>query len=348
MTPPRVPVERLVAFATNAYVKAGVPAHDAAQAARLLVQSDLAGQDWHGMFRLPHYIAGMRNGRIAATADIKVIDQGPGTALVDGANGLGHLVMARASEAAIAKAQVQGVAWVGVRRSNHAGAASIWPSMMLPHDMIGIYLAVGSANFMAPWGGFERLLGTNPIAIAVPAHHEPPVVVDMATSVAANGKVQLARQRGETLPIGWMIDRTGTPITDPQRADEGVLLPAGDYKGYALSLMIGLLAGTLNTAAFGREPEGNAGPSNTGQAVIALAISRFGDPLAFKARIDHVVRDIRGSGRLPGVDAIRLPGERSYAIRQERLANGVPIPSGLCNALDQLADDLAISRLERT
>ncbi len=288
----------------------------------------------------------MRAGRVEPAADIRVHDEAPATALVDGGNGLGHLVMARATDVAIEKAATEGAAWVGIRGSNHAGAASIWASRMLPHDMIGIYLAVGSNNFMAPWGGYERLLGTNPLAIAVPALEEPPVVVDMATSIAANGKVQMARQRGELMPEGWMVDRDGAPITDPNRADEGVLLPAGEYKGYALSLMIGLIAGTLNGAKFGREADA-PGPSNTGQAVCAISVSRFGDVEGFKRRVDAVVREMRGSGRLPGVDAIRLPGERSFLVRQERLAHGVPIPPSLLAALDKIADDLQVARLQR-
>ena len=294
---------------------------------------------------MAQYANGLKAGRISPKAEIRVLNDSPSTAHLDGGNALGHLVMARATEIAIAKAKTQGAAWVGVRGSNHAGAASIWASQMLPHDMIGIYLAVGSNCFMAPWGGFERLLGTNPIAFAVPALEEPPIVLDMATSIAANGKVQMAQQRGEQMPEGWVIDRNGKPITDPNKAGEGVLLPIGDYKGYGLSLMIGLIGATLNGGQFGRDVADQSLPSNTGQAVLALSISRFGDPTEFKRRVDQVVRDIRGSGRLPGVEEIRLPGERSHAVRTERLAQGVPIPPGLRTALDKLADGLGIGRL---
>ena len=345
MSTTRVPVATLIAFAEACFRAAGVPEADAAKAARLLIESDLAGSDGHGIFRLPQYVGGLRSGRVAARPDIRVINDGPATAQVDGGKGLGHLVMARATDVAVEKAKAQGAAWVGVRGSNHAGAASIWASRMLPHDMIGIYLAVGANNFMAPWGGFERLLGTNPIAIAVPALEEPPVVVDMATSIAANGKIQMAQQRGEKLPAGWAIDRHGQPITDPDRVAEGVLLPVGEYKGYALSLMIGLLAAVLNDAAFGREGNTPGLPSNTGQAVLALSISRFGDPVAFKRRVDAVIRDIHNSGRLPGVDAIRLPGERSWHVRQERQREGVPVPPSLRAALDKVAGDVGVARL---
>lgn len=344
MTASSVAVPAVIDFAARAFAKAGVPEADARKAARLLVESDLNGSDGHGIFRLVQYIGGLRTGKVDPKGVIKVDIDGPATAHIDGGNALGHLVMARATEVAIEKARTQGAAWVGVRGSNHAGAASVWASQMLPHDMIGIYLAVGSNNFMAPWGGFERLLGTNPIAFAVPGLEEPPILFDMATSIAANGKIQVAQSKGEKLPEGWVIDRQGRPITDSGKVDEGVLLPIGDYKGYGLALMIGLIGATLNGGQFGREPK-DALASNTGQAVLALQISRFGDVTAFKQQVDRVARDIRGSGKLPGVSEIRLPGDRAYAVRAERMRDGIPVPPSLRAALDKLADGLGIERI---
>src|SRR5262249_3142661 len=182
----------------------------------------------------------------------------------------------------IAKAKQCGVAWVGARMSNHAGPAALYAAMPLAHDMIGIYLAVGSNNHLPPWGARENLLATNPIAIAIPALEEPPIVLDMARTAAAFGRGRLKAQRGEAMPVGWMTDREGKPLTDPKRADEGLLLPIGDYKGYGLSLIIGLLAGTLNGAAFGREvidfvkQPGKA--TNTGQPMAAIARDGFMAP----------------------------------------------------------------------
>jgi LDH2 family malate/lactate/ureidoglycolate dehydrogenase len=156
--------------------------------------------------------------------------------LIDGDNGLGHLVMRRAAALAIQKATTTGIGWVGARMSNHAGPAALYVTMPLAHDMIGLYFAVGSNHHLPPWGGSESLLGTNPMAVAVPALEEPPIVLDMAPTVAAYGKVRLKAQRGEAMPVGWMmIDREGKPLTDPKRADEGHLLPIGGYKGYGLS-----------------------------------------------------------------------------------------------------------------
>jgi len=254
-----------------------------------------------------------------------------------------------ATEHAIAKAKTAGSAWVGVRASNHAGPASLYASMPIEHDMIGLYLAVGNANHLAAWGGLDMLLSTNPIAVGVPAGGEPPIVLDMATTVAAYGKVKTAAQRGETMPEGWMIDRMGKALTDPKRANEGLLLPIGGYKGYGLALVFGLLAGTLNGAAMGRDVvdfnNDDTTPTNTGHVIVALNVAMFREIGEFKASVDQLVRDIRNSKRLPGVDAIRLPGEQSHAKRTERLKSGIPLPAPLRKSLDQLAVELKIAPL---
>jgi L-2-hydroxycarboxylate dehydrogenase (NAD+) len=212
------------------------------------------------------------------------------------------------------KAATTGVAWVGARHSNHAGPASLYATMPLKKDMIGLYIAVGSANHLPPWGGTEMLLSTNPIAVAVPSGQNVPIVLDMATTVAAYGKVKTAAQRGEAMPEGWMIDREGNPLTDPKRASEGFLLPIGGPKGYGLALIFGILAGTLNGAAFGRDVvDFNADSTsltNTGHVIIALDIKAFADPDQFKAGIDRIWDQLKSSPRLPGVSDIRLPGER--------------------------------------
>lgn len=253
------------------------------------------------------------------------------------------------TEMAIEKARQTGVAWVGARHSNHAGPASLYAMMPAAQDMIGLYLAVGSANHMPPWGGTDMLLSTNPIAVALPSQDFPPIVLDMATTVAAYGKVKTAAQRGETMPEGWMIDRNGQPLTDPTRASEGFLLPIGGAKGYGLSLVFGILAGVLNGAAFGHDVvDFNADfetVTNTGHVILALDISAFTDPAEFRAGIDEVWRQMKSSARLPGVDEIRLPGERLDRVTRERTANGIPIPGALRAALDQLADELGVARL---
>ena len=314
-----------------------------------MVEADLRGSDTHGVIRLPLYLRRIRAGGINPKPDIRVVSDRPSAALIDGDNGMGHLVMRRAAELAIEKAKATGIGWVGARMSNHAGPAALYVTMPLKHDMIGLYFAVGSSNHLPPWGGSESLLGTNPMAVAVPAEQEPPIVLDMSPTVAAYGKVRLKAQRGEPMPVGWMIDREGKPLTDPKRADEGHLLPIGDYKGSGLSLIIGLLAGALNRAAVGRDVVDfvkEAGtPTNTGQAIAAISIEAFLPPAEFKRAVDRLIRDIRNSPRLPGVERIWLPGEQSHAKLLDRRAHGVPVPKALRDSLDAVARDLNVELL---
>jgi LDH2 family malate/lactate/ureidoglycolate dehydrogenase len=347
--PRRVSTDRLVGFIADAYAAAGIAAPDARRAAELMAASDESGADGHGVFRLPQYIRRIKAGGLNTQPAIRVIRRSRATALIDGDNGLGSLVVARAVEEAIGLARENGVGWAGVRRGNHAGAAAVYASMPLAHDMIGLYFAVGNANHLPPWGGTDMLLSTNPIAIAVPALEEAPLVLDMATTVAAYGKVKVAAQQGKTMPEGWMIDRRGQPLTDPNRADDGFLLPIGGYKGAALALMFGLLAGTLNGAANGEDVvdfnKDDTTPTNTGQAICVVDIKAFAEPVSFKRQVDAVIRQLHGSALLPGFDRIRLPGEDRHARTIERRAGGIPIPAALHAALDRLADELAIARL---
>ncbi|RZI97765.1 MAG: Ldh family oxidoreductase, partial [Haliea sp.] len=211
------------------------------------------------------------------------------------------------------------------------------------------YFAVGSANHLPPWGGMDSLLSTNPIAVGVPAAEEPPVVLDMATTVAAYGKVKAKAKRGEQMPEGWMIDRQGQPLTDPNRASEGFLLPIGGHKGYGLALVFGLLAGTLQGASMGKDVvdfnNDHVTPTNTGQAILVLDLSAFGDPALFKGAVDTLVRDIRNSERLPGVERIWLPGEQSHGRRAEYTRDGIPLPASLVQDLTAIASQLGTQAL---
>jgi L-2-hydroxycarboxylate dehydrogenase (NAD+) len=348
-----VSFDRLKSFIGEALQRLGLPGHDAMVVAALMAEADLQGSDGHGVSRLPQYARRIKAGGFNVHPNIRVIREHASTALVNGDNGMGHLVMKRAAEIAIEKARSTGIAWVNAQFSNHAGPASLYPTMALAHDMIGLYFAVGNANHLPPWGGLDMLLSTNPIAVAIPAGEEKPIVLDMATTVAAYGKVKTKALRGETMPEGWMIDRAGKPLTDPKRADEGMLLPLGGmeagYKGYGLAMIIGLLAGTLGGAAMGRDVidfnHDDDSVTNTGQAIAAINIAAFGDVAVFKAAVDRLVRDFRGSERMPGVDRIFVPGERSQQTRTTRTRDGIPMAPALMRGLDQLADELGMAKL---
>jgi LDH2 family malate/lactate/ureidoglycolate dehydrogenase len=345
----RVREARLAGFIATAFETVGMPGEDARTVAALMAEADLQGSDGHGVIRLGPYIKRIRAGGVNLHPNIRVVRERAGMALIHGDNGMGHLVMKRAAELAIEKARVAGVAWVGAQWSNHAGPASLYAKMPLAHDMIGLYFAVGNANHLPPWGGLDMLLSTNPIAAAIPAGEEPPIVLDMATTVAAYGKVKAKAQRGEPMPEGWMIDREGKPLTDPKRAAEGFLLPIGGYKGYGLALVVGLIAGTLNGAAMGKDVidfnADAASATNTGQAIVAIDPSAFGEVGEFKAAVDKVVRDLHGSARMPGVDRIRVPGERSHEIAAQQRAEGIAIAPALMQTLDRLAEELRIAPL---
>jgi L-2-hydroxycarboxylate dehydrogenase (NAD+) len=345
----RISFERLRGFMTLAMTRLGLPDGDAAVVGRLMAEAELQGSDGHGAIRLLPYARRIRAGGINLHPDIRIVQERPAMALLDGDNGMGHLVMHKAAQIAVEKARNCGVAWVGARLSNHAGPASLYARMPMEHDMIGMYFAVGNANHLPAWGGLDMLLSTNPIAVAVPAGDEPAVVLDMATTVAAYGKVKAKAQRGEQMPIGWVIDRLGQPLTDPKRAQEGFLMPIGGYKGYGLALVVGLLAGTLNGAAMGSEVidfnHDDTSITNTGQAVMAIDLSAFGDVAQFKSRVDALIRELRASERMPDVERIWVPGEQSHEKRLRNLRDGIPLPAVLVAHLDTFAHDLGIPAL---
>jgi LDH2 family malate/lactate/ureidoglycolate dehydrogenase len=344
-----VRVDDLSRFIARAFVAAGMPADDAATVGALMADADLQGSDGHGAIRLAPYLRRIKAGGINLRPHIGVVEERAATALIDGDNGMGHLVMSKAAEIAATKARAAGIGWVGARLSNHAGPASLYARMALPHDMIGLYFAVGSANHLPAWGGLDMLLSTNPIAVAVPTADESPIVLDMATTVAAYGKVKAKAMRGEMMPEGWMIDRLGQPLLDPKRSDEGFLLPIGGHKGYGLALVVSLLAGTLNGAAMGRDVvdfnRDFKTTTNTGHALAMIDLAAFGDVAAFKQRVDAIVRDLRSSERMPHVDRIWLPGEQSQARRVAYERDGIPIGAALRKTLDAVADELGIAPL---
>jgi L-2-hydroxycarboxylate dehydrogenase (NAD+) len=350
VSPLRIPAVAISGFIADALGKLGLSSVDAAKAAELMTEADITGADAHGVFRLPQYVKRLRGGGFNARPDIKVTRTAPATALVDGDNGMGHLVMARAAETAIEIARESGIGWVGARRSNHAGAAGVYAALTLPHGMIGIYSVVASANHMAAWGGAETLLGTNPLAVAVPAGEEAPVVLDIATTVVSYGTVKNYRLQGKSMSEGWMVStKDGGPITDPNLSGDGILLPIGGYKGSGLAIILGLLAGPLNGAVFGRDVidfnADDASECNTGHFIIALDVARFTPLQEFCAEVDRHLRDLRNSRRLPGFDAIRLPGEQRRRRREERLRDGVPMPQELIVQLDKLAGELNVKQL---
>jgi L-2-hydroxycarboxylate dehydrogenase (NAD+) len=340
------PAKRLEDFITDALTALGLPKADAQTCAARMVEADLRGTDTHGIFRLPSYCQRIRGGGLNLRPRVHPVRENAVTALVDGDNGMGHVIMTAATQLAIRKASESGIAWIGVFNSNHAGAAAVYSTMPLAHDMICFYMTVANANTMPPWGGVEPILGTNPISVAIPAGEEPPIAWDIATTVSSYGKIKLAAQKGELIPVGWMVDRKGQPLTDPRRADEGFMLPIGGYKGYGLNVVIGMLAGVLNGAAFGRSVininKDFANPSRGGHMVFAMRVDNFLPVEEFKRDMDRSIREIRNSERMEGVDRIWLPGEMEFYNVQERQKKGIPVAPAVVQGLRQLAAELSL------
>jgi LDH2 family malate/lactate/ureidoglycolate dehydrogenase len=337
------------AFIDDVFRAQGLPAGDATRIAELMTEADLTGADAHGIFRLAHYIRRLEAGGVNPKPNITVKQTAPATALVEGDNGMGHLVMSRAAETAIALAREAGIAWVGATHSNHASTAGIYAEMPVHHGMIGLYAAIANANHMAVWGGADLLLGTNPLGIGVPSGAGP-LVLDMATTVVSYGTVKKYALEGQAMPGDWMVNTTtGAPLTDARRSTEGMLLPIGGYKGAGLAMMLGLLAGVLNGAAFGKDVvdfnADDTSETNTGHFICAIDIKRFIPLDTFTAEVDRHMGDFHASARLPGFDAIRLPGERRRACREERLRDGIPLPDALAAQLDKLASEMGVKKI---
>jgi LDH2 family malate/lactate/ureidoglycolate dehydrogenase len=341
-----VSAEALSSFVAKALMSEGVPEDDATKVAGLMVEADIFGYGTHGVFRLRQYLARLRGGGCNPRAQIKIACETAATAVIDGDNGLGHLAMSAARDLAMVKASETGIGWVGVRRGNHAGPLALYVRPQAEAGMIGMAAAVGSANHVPPFGGTDLLLGTNPIAISAPSGGPDPFVLDMATTVAAMGKIKMLAQQGAAMPEGWMVGRDGAPLTDPARRSEGFMLPIGGPKGFGLSVAVGLLAGVLNGAAFGSDvvdfTSDTNSETNTGQFVMALNVAAFGMGDRFAETAKRVFDEMRASAPLPGHDPVRMPGEGKGAAVAQRRLTGLALNPALRRDLEALAQDQGI------
>src|SRR5580693_2554225 len=334
------PVEVLREFSTRMFLHFGCPKEDAEQAADVLACADLRGIDSHGIARLHTYFDMLSEGRINPTAEIKVVRSTLSTATVDGDNGLGLIVGPHANRIAMDMAEKCGSGWVSVRNTNHFGIAGYYVLKALERDLIG-WAMTNSTMLVAPLWGAERMLGTNPIAIAFPGKEEPPIVIDMATSAAAYGKIEIARRRGEPIPIGWGIDREGRNTTNPDGpVNGGCLLPLGSdrerggHKGYGLAVMVDVLCGVLSGANWGpfappfalrQEIPVRSVGKGIGHFFGAMRIDGFIEADAFKRQIDDYIRVFRATKPAPGTNGPLIPGDPEREAERERRKNGVPL-----------------------
>lgn len=345
----RYRTEGLLEFTTQVLMKYGVPEKDARLGAWALIHADLMGVDSHGIAHLAThkgYVPGLRAGMINTKANMKVVHETPSTALFDADNGLGIVAASRAMEIAIEKAEKVGSGFVAVTRSRHCGMTAHYATMALEHDMIGIAMT-NTLPGVAPAGGIEKRMGTNPLAVAVPAGEEPPFILDIATSVVAYGKLELALLKGEPIPEGWVIDAEGNPTTNPKVAWEGgMLLPLGtspalgSYKGYGLAVMVDIFSGVLSGMGTCRMLSRDT--MEMAHFVGAWRIDAFRPAADFKAMMDALIRDLRSTKPAPGVKQVMVAGEREYRTEQERREIGIPLHPGVVEPLQKLGQELGV------
>ena len=337
--------EALETLARGIFQAIQVPPPGAAWMAELLVRANLRGHDSHGVIRIPQYIASWKKGDANPTAEPVVVQEGPATALVDGKLGFGQIVARRGMEVAMQKATAVGVSTVGVFNSNHIGRLADYTEMALERDMLAI-LAVnagGAGQRMAPWGGRAPRLSTNPIAFACPTGGGVPISFDIATTMAAEGKVRVKRNRKEPLPPGWVLDADGNPTTDPNAIygnPPGTILPVGGHKGYALALMIEVLAGIVARGGYSRE---NPGPVMNGIFMVVVDISRFVAPGTFRDEVDDLIRYLKSSPTVPGVDQILAPGEPEAITEAKRRQAGIFVEDQTWGQIEEVARELNVA-----
>ncbi|MEW6399199.1 MAG: Ldh family oxidoreductase [Bacillota bacterium] len=327
----RVRWEELEAAVTAALVARRVPAASARLVAESLVLADLRGVTSHGVRRLPVLLRKLDLGVIDPQAGPVVKELAPAAVAVDARDGLGQVAAVCAMEACVSRARHLGLACAVVYRSSHFGIAAYPALVAARQDMVGVALSNAEAA-VAPWGGRRPVLGTNPLAVAIPCPGRDPVVLDMATSVAGRSRIRQAAQRGEAIPPGWALDEEGRPATDPVRALRGVLLPFGGAKGYGLSLVVEVLCGVLSGARLSHRVRGledTTGPGGAGHFLMALDVATFAPAEEFRQRMEELVGLIKACPALPGVDEVYLPGEIESQAERKHRTEGISVPAEL-------------------
>ncbi len=338
-------------YCTDIFRKAGMGQGEAGAVADNLIYADLSGMESHGVIRVPAYLRRLENGGTSPDAAMTVVKETDTTALINGNNAMGQVVSKKCMELCIEKAQKSGVAFVGTKGSNHFGMASFYSEMAIPEDMIGMVFTSPAAHLMAPTGGMEPILDNNPFSFAIPSGEELPVVLDMATSVVARGKIAVAAAKGIKIPKDWAMTIDGRETEDPEEAFHGILLPMGGYKGYGLTVIVGILSAVLTGGAIlTREVrdfyQDVSEKQNIGHLFGCIKIDCFMEPELFKAHMDEMVQEIKGCKKAPGVEEILLPGEREYRNREKFRTEGIPLTLNTCHALEAEGIRYGVGKLE--
>jgi LDH2 family malate/lactate/ureidoglycolate dehydrogenase len=339
-------VEHLTNYIEKVLQNVGLSIEDSQTVASNLIGANLRGVDSHGVTRLSIYVKRLKLGAINPTPNIRVVEESDSTLLIDGDNGMGQVVGKKAMQLAVEKARKNGAVYVGVKRSNHFGTGSYFVQQGVKKDMITFAMS-NAPSTMAPWGGIKPYIGTNPYAFGIPAGKHDPIILDMATSVVARGKIITAAKEGKSIPEGWAIDANGVPTTDAQEALDGSVLPFGGPKGYALSLMIDIMSGVLTGAGFGPHINNIYGDydknQNVGHFFQLIDPSRFMPVENFKNRVDQMIDEIKSSPKAAGVNEIFLPGEIELGIEKKRFAEGISLSDEVYEDIKQVGVECGIN-----
>ena len=318
----------------------GAPEDEAETVVDILVEANLRGQDGHGILMLERYLGDIKNGRTVFPAKIEIVNESNSSALINGNHGFGQVIGEKAMELAINKAKDHTIGFVAAFNCNHIGMLAHYTMVALSQNMIGITICNSSPE-VAPYGGRARKLGTDPISIAIPAGNEKPIVLDMATSVVAAGKIRTKYAKGEKLPEGWIIDGEGRPTVDPSVfvSRKGMLLPIGGYKGYGLSVVIDSICGALT----GTGCSSTEFKSGNGVVMCAINIESFTPIELFKKRVDAQIRSIKNSPTAPDFNEILMPGEPEFRTMEERAKNGIEVADYTLEALREAGKELGVT-----
>lgn len=358
MTEPVYSYEDLRQFAEAIFKYMGCSAQQAGLATEVLLRADLRGIDSHGIARLSGYVRLWEKGRVNCAPMVRTVHETPSTAVVDGDRGLGLVVAPSAMEIAIAKANAVGTGWVSVKNSNHFGIAGYHAMMALPHDMIGIAMT-NASPLVAPTFSVERLLGTNPIAIAIPAGEEPPFVADFATTTAANGKLEILQRKNMQAPLGWVQTNTGGPTTNPNETRQGgALIPLGSdrehgsHKGFCLGAWVDIFSAVLSGANYGPwvppfvaflEPPNDPVGEGLGHFFGAMRVDAFRPAVEFKKHMDNWINRFRSARTVEGQDKVIIPGDPEREMHAARMEKGIPLNVKVVEDLTDLGKRLGIA-----
>ncbi len=343
---PKVAADRLTRIAERLLVAVGASVVEAETVSRHVIAANLAGHDSHGIIQIPGYVAEIQKGDIQPGAPFEIIQESPTTTVVDGNWGFGFTVSEQAMMRTIEKARVQNIAATTVVRQGHVGRLTDYPLLAAAAGMIGLMTADSGRGpkSVAPFGGREPRLGTNPICIAVPSNLDGPFFIDIATSAVAGGKLAVAIERGESIPKGWVIDREGRDVTDPTALrNGGAMLPLGGlvgHKGYGLSAMVEIFSGLLTGLGFGIEPTGR---HNDGCFMAVFRVEAFRPLQAFKQEVTEFARYLTATPPAEGVERVYYPGELEYQRARQGRVDGIYVEEGIWRRLAALAEELEIA-----